>query len=285
MRKQLSKPISQLLARLDAFPQMRSATVFGSLALRPEEAKDVDIAFVHHASLDLDALNRLLPLVQLASYGTPRYGLLDVFVAFDNMLMVRDDDSRGFVRAKNAKSIRQSIQEHGIAWIDWRKTVDLHPEVEPARELPRSVYFAHPISTYGTSEEARALMSMEDAGFSVVNPSQHCHQESCGNDMTKWAALAATCDGLAFMPFADGAIGAGVVMEVETVLAQDKPLYQVSHQMGGLRPVFNWPGNRKLLSVEQTRERINPFRKERQARGLPPIPTLPDPPSHKSPRP
>ena len=285
MKRQLSKSISQVIAMLDAFPQMQSAVVFGSLLDRPEEAKDVDIAFAHPSSLDLEVLNRFLPVVQLASYGSPRYGSLDVFVAFDNALMVRDDDSNGFTRAKQAQELRRTIQEQGVPWGKWRQTVALHPDVSPAADLPRTVYFAHPISTYCTDAETRAIDDLEAAGLVVVNPSQQAHQEACGNDMVKWAALAATCDGVAFMAFPDGAIGAGVVKEVEAVLAQGKPVYQVSYQMGGVRPVQNWPGKRRLLTVEETRERINPFRQERQERGLSPIPVRPEPAAPKSPRP
>ena len=272
MKPQLPKTISQVVARLDAFPQMRQALVFGSLVSSPESAKDVDIAFVHEGASRLDVLERLLPLVQVGAYRTSLYGCLDVFVAFRNVLMVRDDDSVGFTRARNADQIRKAINEQAVEWSKWREGVQLHPEVAPASPLPDNVYFAHPISTYCTPAEDQAIASLEACGMAVVNPSDRPHQEACGNDMVNWAALAASCQGVAFMAFPDGAIGAGVDKEVEAALSQGKPVYEISHRTGAVAPVQSWPGKRALFSVEETRARINPFREDRKAKGLSAIP-------------
>lgn len=135
-----------------------------------------------------------------------------------------------------------------------------------------TVYFAHPISTYGSDQEETAIATLELAGFEVVNPSDRVHHEACGSDMTRWAALAATCDQGAAMPFADGAHGAGVGMEMATVLAQGKQVYEVAPDGRSVTIVQAWPGERLILDVESTRARVNPFRDARKAAGLPAIP-------------
>lgn len=286
MKPVLSKSISQVVARLDALPQVGNAVVFGSLLSNPSTAKDVDIAFLHDDAMSLDMLQRLLPVVQVGAYRTPRYGLLDVFVDFKDILMVRDEDSVGFVRAKKASDLRPAIHDNGVAWDQWRQSVDLHPEVAPAKPRPLTVYFAHPISDYCTTQEDRAIASLEAAGLVVVNPSDRIHQEACGSDMVKWATLAASCDSVAFSSFEDGAIGAGVVKEVDRVYSQGKPVYKISQNFQAIVPVRTWPGNFNLLSVDETRARINPFRDARKAQGLPPIPVRdPSPPAIKGPRP
>lgn len=135
-----------------------------------------------------------------------------------------------------------------------------------------TIYFAHPISLYCSEIEETAIATLKAKGFEVVNPSDRVHQDACGSDMTKWAALAATCDQVAAMPFDDGAFGARVVKEVETVLAHGKKAFQLSQDGTGVSPIESWPGHHVLLSVDETRARINPFRDARKAAGLPPIP-------------
>lgn len=142
-----------------------------------------------------------------------------------------------------------------------------------------TLYFAHPISTYCSAEEDRALDVLSQAGFDVTNPSDRPHQEACGNDMVKWAALAGTCEALALLPFSDGAIGAGVRKEADAVWAQGKPLFELSADGSTLTPVAQWPGHRTILDVEQTRERLRAFRSDRTAQGLSPIPVREPAPS------
>lgn len=149
-----------------------------------------------------------------------------------------------------------------------------------------TIYFAHPITAYGSALEEEAIATLGMAGFAVVNPSDREHQEACGSDMVKWAALAATCEQIAVLPFEDGAYGAGVGKEVAAVLAQGKPVYEVAPDGRSVSIVRSWPGERVILDVEQTRARVNPFREARQAEGLPPIPVRdPQPAPSRSRRP
>lgn len=141
------------------------------------------------------------------------------------------------------------------------------------------VFFSHPISTYCTDQEDAALETLQQAGYSVINPSDAPVQASCGPDMTKWAALAASADALAFLPFPDGRIGAGVVMEVTSAQEAGRPLFALSPDGRAMRPVTDWPRGFDLVDMEETRVLIRAFKTSRAEQGLPPIPTRPETPT------
>lgn len=267
----LSNSISEVVKRLDVSRLIEKAIVFGSLIDNPTQAGDVDIAIWFDEDFDQKKLDNCRELLKIGAYGTPRYGLLDVFVCFRDCTWVRDGDCRGFTRAINARAIRGNIKKHGQPWSQWR------PNVQTAEEAvlgsSQTIYFAHPISTYCEPVEDHALSMLAGAGHTVVNPSDEAHQDACGSDMNKWAELASSCDAIAFLPFEDGAIGAGVMEEVDTVHAQGKRVFKVDVNGNGMTEVHNWPQGERLLSVEETRARINPFRDARKEAGLAPIPT------------
>lgn len=260
----LSEHLSSVIRILDKSPLIQEATVFGSLVDRPASAGDVDIAFVIDAPFSSTTLDRYRHLLKGGAYGTPRYGLLDIFLCFSDQTWVRNADCLGFTRAKNAAAIRQAIAQKGQPWEPWRSNVSLHAD--------STIYFAHPINAYDTALETQAIRALRQAGFTVVNPSDAEHQATCGNDMNRWTALAGSCDAIAFLPFEDGAIGAGVAQEVDTVHKQGKPVFKLTLDGRTLMPMAQWPGNEEVLSVEDTRARLHPFRQARQEAGLAPAP-------------
>lgn len=267
----LSTSISNVIEHLDRSPLTSQCVVFGSLLSAPSEAQDVDIAIMIEAPFSNQALDAFRPLLRAGAYGTPRYGLLDVFVCFSDCTWVRDGDCRGFTVAKNARALRANIKKSGQPWHEWRRSVQTAHEA--AQKQDDTIYFAHPISTYCEPVEDHALSMLAGAGRTVVNPSDHAHQDACGSDMNKWAELASSCDAIAFLPFEDGAIGAGVMKEVDTVHAQGKRVFKIEVDGSGMTEVHNWPQGERLLSVDETRARINPFRDARREAGLAPIPT------------
>lgn len=121
---------------LDSMSVTKEATVFGSLLLTPESARDVDIAFVVDAPFELGGMDRYRRVLRAGAYGTPRYGLLDVFACFSDQVWVRNGDCLGFTRAQNARALRQAIAQ-GQPWEQWRKGVKLAGEVSaPLSTLP-----------------------------------------------------------------------------------------------------------------------------------------------------
>ena len=262
MKAVLSPSLSWVVARLDQSTWIQEhGRVFGSLVDRPSEARDVDVGVaVNQPLTDTSQLDSFKKLLRVARRGTPSYGCLDLFVAFPNTLMVRDEECRGFVRAKNAKALRQAIAA-GEPWAQWRERVELDPAVQVELSKPK-VYFAHPMSAYHSPEAHKAVETLEGAGYRVTNPADPQHVARCGPDMKRWVQLARTCDALAFMPFADGMVSAGVAMEADAMRASGKKLFQLDPSGATLVPVANWPQGFKRLTIEQTRERIW------QARGM-----------------
>lgn len=127
---QLSKGISDVIQILEKSPLIEGATIFGSLIDRPSEACDVDMAFVIDAPFSTQLLDKHRSLLKAGAYGTPRYGLFDLFLCFQDQTWVRNENCLGFTRAKNAKAILEAIKTHGKPWPQWRPSVVLHGQVE-----------------------------------------------------------------------------------------------------------------------------------------------------------
>lgn len=72
-------------------------------------------------------------------------------------------------------------------------------------------YYAHPMSIYGTPQEARDVELLQSLGFDVVNPST---LET--DDMDEFCNIAAGCDLVAFRALPDGSISCGVAEEISS---------------------------------------------------------------------
>ena len=87
-------------------------------------------------------------------------------------------------------------------------------------------YFAHPITEYGTAKQKKAIRLLKHWGWDVLNPDSKIHQlaykAAGGKGMDYFVKLVKTCDVLAFMRFPNGAIGAGVGLEMKTAFDNDK---------------------------------------------------------------
>lgn len=121
------------------------------------------------------------------------------------------------------------------------------------------VYLAHPISYYdGTPTQVAAVKAINERGWQVENPDQPHHQAGYKErGMDHFIDVVQNCDGLAFIRFPDGAIGAGVAKEIEAALRQRKPLYDAtSGQLTIQGEMMPFP----VLSVEETRARITAWR-------------------------
>ena len=110
------------------------------------------------------------------------------------------------------------------------------------------IYFAHPISEYGSDREKKIITKLEGLGFEVVNPSAPEHQnkveelQSQFNErsvaskkiMEYFTALSIESDACFFQSFPDGSLGAGVVKEINSLLEENRKVYQVSLDDGKL---------------------------------------------------
>lgn len=135
------------------------------------------------------------------------------------------------------------------------------------------VYFAHPVSDYGTPRETAAAAVMEAVGWSVENPNQPHHQRGYdAGGMGYFEQIARACDGLAFMRFPNGAIGAGVGKEVGAALDASKPVYELFD--GEVHLVTGMPT--PVLSVAATRALLTELQRRREAEAGVPVAWLTD---------
>ncbi len=137
----------------------------------------------------------------------------------------------------------------------------------------RTVYFAHPINTYGTPLERTLLelIAQKWRGDTIINPGDAEHEKVCkkikehdpnANVMGYFTELVKKCDEVVVLPFPDGKWGKGVYAEAEAVLDLNAgkyvwaidPVTHVIRFVPELKPAL-------CLSVEETRARIrNPDR-------------------------
>lgn len=123
----------------------------------------------------------------------------------------------------------------------------------------RQVYFAHPISDYGTTWEAAAetAISLALPGFEIVNPNQPDFDDGYRvRGMQFFLDRCAECDAVVWSPFPNGLVGAGVAKEVASFAVSGAAM-----MLGrDLRLVYGWPAAALILSVEQTRALIAHYR-------------------------
>lgn len=123
-----------------------------------------------------------------------------------------------------------------------------------------NIYFAHPITDYGTERQASAIAAIEEYlgdAWQVENPDQPHHQVGYSEEgMLYFERLAASCDAIAFMRFPDGSIGAGVGKEIDAAQGSGRAVYE--YFGGDLHAVYGMPT--PILSVEDTRAAIKRYR-------------------------
>lgn len=99
----------------------------------------------------------------------------------------------------------------------------------------KSVYYAHPMSWYGTEAEGRDIASLSKAFPSarIVNPNW-LHKQFSGDEweimssaekMAFFLVELGNLDVLAFRPFTQGGVGAGVAKEILEAYVLDKAVY------------------------------------------------------------
>lgn len=110
-----------------------------------------------------------------------------------------------------------------------------------------TIYYAHPISLYNTTQEQRDMNTLHTLGFTVINPNQPVHQEEYNEwGMEYFEKLIKThADGLVFRAFPDGSISAGVAQEIAIA---EKCLY----------PIIELPVAiaRRTLNVKETKDTL-----------------------------
>lgn len=129
--------------------------------------------------------------------------------------------------------------------------------------MKKRLYFGHPINVYSTDLEARLLARIAVAfpDWEVENPNQKKHDEGyerykreTGRPMDYYTVeVLPSCDGGVFLPFRDGAWGAGVYKEAEAIASRGHPVWTITAD--GEVAALDL-AKARVLSIEETRARI-----------------------------
>lgn len=124
------------------------------------------------------------------------------------------------------------------------------------------LYFGHPINTYNTTLEERLLrqISLSFRGWEIENPNQKHHQEGYANWKETTSKMdyfikqvLPSCHGGIFLPFRDGAWGAGVFMEAKFYAGRKLPIWMIVPD--GAITTLNLSGCASL-TIEETVSRV-----------------------------
>ncbi len=119
------------------------------------------------------------------------------------------------------------------------------PVAPPVQILPRRVYYAHPLETYGSGIERTDTATLLALGLNVFNPNNTVSEVLYlrRKDFNVFLEMVAQCDALAFRAHPDGGIPAGVAKEVAYAMAIQLPIIELPCGI-----------TRRSLTVEETRE-------------------------------
>lgn len=120
------------------------------------------------------------------------------------------------------------------------------------------IYYAHPMTTYGSLRESRDIQIIQAhfQGSEVLNPNHPDHQAGCKYiRMAYFTELVKICDAIVGVPFPDGEWGSGVYAEMEQMGRLKRPTYTlepiqltvVEIDYKTIRP----------LSIRETSERVH----------------------------
>lgn len=134
------------------------------------------------------------------------------------------------------------------------------------------IYYAHPMSWYGTEDEAADLAAIAAAmapGTEIVNPNtpefskKAIEARDSGDVMYPFRKAVEDCDAIAYRTFNDDSLGAGVAQELLVAAVHGKQIFRIwTNSRQGKGPMlFEEHGLRasfgpRLLTIVETRDRI-----------------------------
>ena len=90
------------------------------------------------------------------------------------------------------------------------------------------LYFAHPIPTYGTEQETRAVryLQIDFPNYEIINP-----EKAPGRNMQFYLGQVAESDRVVFMAFPNDLIGRGTYREVTFAQELGKPVHYLDQNL------------------------------------------------------
>lgn len=129
------------------------------------------------------------------------------------------------------------------------------------------MYYAHPMSYYGTPEEFADMKLIKEAGWTPIQPNASAFDDGVKREkaagrggMEPFLAAVRASDAIAVRAFRDGKLGAGVAGELLQAIIFGKEVYELAPGPSGtqrLAKVYNPRGLLTgVLTVDETRRRI-----------------------------
>lgn len=136
-----------------------------------------------------------------------------------------------------------------------------------------TIYYAHPMSWYGTDLEARDLEYLRSEFKAVINPNDPIVERDVqlikaqrGDVMAYFADIVHLSDGVVFRTFADGKLGSGVGREVFEAKIAGKHIDRIiggvsdigfaGNNVRHLIPAESMTSFNHLLTLEETKRRV-----------------------------
>jgi hypothetical protein len=129
-----------------------------------------------------------------------------------------------------------------------------------------TIYFAHPINTYYTEYESQAINIIKDKfpNSNIINPGEQKYQdmfkEYAKNNPKEYMGffrdLVNTCSIIAYLPFRDGMVGAGVRYEIYHLSKRFDEIYEITLEDSSIKKVSMEYVDNNTLSIDETRKRI-----------------------------
>lgn len=124
----------------------------------------------------------------------------------------------------------------------------------------KTVYYAHPMSSYGTQTEIGDMSTLQARFDTVINPNTPELQQAARQQkkagrpaMQPFLDAVRNVDAVAYRPFPNGKIGAGIANEIIEGLVHGKVILQLPDLTPGKFDMND------VLSIEETREAIKVF--------------------------
>jgi hypothetical protein len=129
-----------------------------------------------------------------------------------------------------------------------------------------TIYFAHPINTYNTEYESRAIDIIKDKfpNSNIINPGEQLHQDSFKEYVSSspkeymgfFRDLVNECSVIVYLPFKDGKVGAGVRYEIYHLNKRFDEIYEINPEDFSIRKVNMSYVDDNTLTVDETRQRV-----------------------------
>ena len=123
------------------------------------------------------------------------------------------------------------------------------------------LYFAHPVSQYGTPLEAKVEAMIQKAfpAYTIENPNTAEHEANYNQEgMEYFVTLCNELQGLCFTTFLDGSMGAGVYKEIESFIRRGVPVHGILFPDNKVIAVSSMDDLKDVpvLSVEESRAKV-----------------------------